>query len=146
MFPRVDPNYMPYHTQHYVETTSICCRPRIANTIRKVLEDYQGDCLRNSCLFSWVSGNVLVIGHDSSIAASNFALSGLSIYVGQCTISRYDIRKKDQLELNKSEKHDDFVLKSDKYVFEPVLIGDPSHLSDPTNLRNHPVTFEWAKK
>ncbi|KAI6174682.1 Protein UBASH3A-like protein [Aphelenchoides bicaudatus] len=128
LFPRIDQNYKPYHTKHYTETTSMCCQRRISDTIEKLLKDYLG--------------NVLIVSHGSPIAACHVALSGRSVYVGQCTISHYSMHEKPQSELDNLENEEvvqeaaqDFVVKSEKFHFKPTLLGDSSHLSDQTNLR-----------
>jgi len=129
MFPRIDQNYKPYHTEHYSETTSMCCQRRISDTIEKLLKDYLG--------------NVLIVSHGSPIAACHVALSGKSVYVGQCTISKYTMHEKPLTEEDNRENEevleeavDDFVIKSEKYHFKPHLLGDSSHLSDRSNLRD----------
>jgi len=129
LFPRVDANYKHYHTKHYSETTSMCCQRRITDTLNYILHNYLG--------------NILVVSHESPIAACHVALSGKNIYVGQCTISRYVLNEKPQNALDNRENEElieeaarEAMVKSDKYVFKPLLLGDSSHLSDRTNLRD----------
>jgi len=128
-FPRIDQNYKPYHTKHYPETTSMCCQRRITDTISQILQNYLG--------------NILIVSHGSPIAACHIALSGKYVYVGQCTISRYVMHERPQNELDNRENEElvqdavqEFMVKLDKYHFKPMLLGDSSHLSDRTNLRD----------
>lgn len=129
-YKRIDPTYTHFHLKHYTETTSMCCQRRITDTIEHVLNKY--------------SGNILIVSHGSPIAACHIALSGKSVYVGQCTISKYHMhdgaKNKAENRENEQEIRDaarDFMVLTDKFQFKPVLLGDSSHLSDRTNLRGN---------
>ncbi|CAD5209923.1 unnamed protein product [Bursaphelenchus okinawaensis] len=128
-FPRIDLSYKPFHTKHYVETTSTCCQKRISQTLERVLNNY--------------GGNILVVSHGSPIGACHVALSGKYIYVGQCTISKYRIHehtdnptdnRENEEEIDKVAR--DWMVMTGKYVFKPHLVGDSTHLSDRSNLRD----------
>uniref|UniRef100_A0A1I7SD17 Phosphoglycerate mutase family protein n=1 Tax=Bursaphelenchus xylophilus TaxID=6326 RepID=A0A1I7SD17_BURXY len=128
-FPRIDLTYKPFHTKHYVETTSMCCQKRISQTLEHVLSNY--------------SGNILIVSHGSPIGACHVALSGKYSYVGQCTISKYRVHEHNDNPTDNRENEEevdkvarDWMVLSDKYLFKPHCIGDSSHLSDRTNLRD----------
>jgi broad specificity phosphatase PhoE len=106
------------------------------------MNDYLGERrkLSNSTPFS---GNILIVSHGSPIAACHIALSGKNVYVGQCTISKYSMHEEPQTQVDNQENDElineavqEFMIKSDKYYFKPHLLGDSSHLSDRTNLRD----------
>ncbi|KAK0423213.1 hypothetical protein QR680_008029 [Steinernema hermaphroditum] len=69
-------------------------------------------------LLSRFNGNLLIVSHGSPIGATHTVLTGRYFYPGQCTISAF---QKDDPSLA---------------LFDRVLAGDSSHLSDPTNLRD----------
>lgn len=125
----------------------MCCQRRITDTVDKLLKDYLGKSILINCLvlmfFLLFLGNVLIVSHGSPIAACHVALSGRSCYVGQCTISKYTMHETPQTTADNRENEKvieevehEFMIKSDKYHFKPHLLGDSSHLSDRTNLRD----------
>lgn len=128
-FPRIDTTYQPFHTKHYVETTSMCCQKRISQTLENVIKNF--------------SGNILIVSHGSPIGACHVALSGKYSYVGQCTISKYHVHSRDVNAEDNQENQEqikeaarDWMVLTDKFQFKPHLVGDSSHLSDRTNLRD----------
>lgn len=65
------------------------------------------------------SGNLLFVSHGSPIAMFHEVLTGQWHYVGQCTISKF--------------------VSDESGHFHAVLLGDSSHLSDRTNLREREI-------